>query len=177
MIDNGGSVSAPTASMHEPNDSFVQPSRQHPAHLPPRIQGNRSTIIFLTVCTKGRRPCLANPELHQCLVTAWSDATHWQVGRYVIMPDHIHLFCAPGQFSPTPLGSWIRFWKTAVSKSIKASAGTLWQADHWDTQLRQHESNDAKWEYVRQNPVRAGLANHPDEWPFQGELNLLRWHD
>lgn len=104
-------------------------------------------------------------------------ATHWRVGRYVIMPDHIHLFCSPGQSPASPLGSWIRFWKTAVSKSIKSPQGTFWQPDHWDTQLRQHESYDTKWEYVRQNPVRAGLVKHAEEWPYQGELNLLRWHD
>lgn len=34
--------------------------------------------------------------------------------------------------------------------------------------------NQEKWEYVRLNPVREGLVNTPDEWPHQGELNVLR---
>lgn len=71
----------------------------------------------------------------------------------------------------------MRFWKTTVSKSLMAREGTLWQTDFRDTQLRRHESYAAKWEYVRQNPVRAGLVKHADEWPYQGELNLLRWHE
>ena len=32
-----------------------------------------------------------------------------------------------------------------------------------------------KWEYVVRNPVRAGLVNRREDWPFQGELNVLRW--
>ena len=163
--------------MHEANDSSNRPIRQHPAHFPLVDQGNRSLIIFLTVCTKNRQPCLANAELHQCLLEAWTKATHWQVGRYVIMPDHIHLFCSPARIPPSSLANWIRFWKTTVSKLLMAREGTLWQTDFWDTQLRRHESYAAKWEYVRQNPVRAGLVKHADEWPYQGELNVLRWHD
>jgi hypothetical protein len=50
-----------------------------------------------------------------------------------------------------------------------------WQTDHWDTRLRSGESYDAKWEYVRNNPVRAGLVKTADEWPYQGELNVLPW--
>jgi putative transposase len=33
---------------------------------------------------------------------------------------------------------------------------------------------DKKWEYVRQNPVRAGLVAEPDDWPHRGELQTLR---
>ena len=32
-----------------------------------------------------------------------------------------------------------------------------------------------RWEYVRQNPVRAGLAVNVEDWPFQGEIEVLRW--
>jgi hypothetical protein len=47
--------------------------------------------------------------------------------------------------------------------------------DFWDTQLRRQESYDSKWEYVISNPVRAGLVKEPNDWPFQGELNVLPW--
>jgi putative transposase len=152
------------------------PQRSHPIHQPLFEDGNRSLIIFATICTKDRRRLLANPECHLALHTAWQAAAHWLVGRYVIMPDHLHLFCAPNTNPLTALSGWIRYWKTATAKSIGASAGTLWQPDFWDTQLRGHESYAQKWDYVRHNPVRAGLVNVPEAWPYQGELNILRWH-
>ena len=33
--------------------------------------------------------------------------------------------------------------------------------------LRSDESLSDKWEYLRQNPVRAGLVANPEDWPFQ----------
>jgi len=33
---------------------------------------------------------------------------------------------------------------------------------------------DEKWEYVRQNPVRAGLVAESDDWPHRGEMHALR---
>ena len=53
----------------------------------------------------------------------------------------------------------------------------LWQRDCWDRQLRIGASYSEKWEYVRRNPVRADLVENPDDWPWQGEMNSLPWHD
>ena len=55
------------------------------------------TIVFLTVCTKDRKPWLAlRGEPPLLLVRSGAVAQAWRVGRYVLMPDHIHLFAAPG---------------------------------------------------------------------------------
>ncbi|MFB3881745.1 MAG: hypothetical protein ACE149_10800 [Armatimonadota bacterium] len=41
--------------------------------------------------------------------------------------------------------------------------------------LRSGESYGQKWEYVRMNPVRAGLVANPDDWPYQGEIVQIDW--
>jgi putative transposase len=89
------------------------------------------------------------------------------------MPDHIHLFAAPGR-KPLPFDNWVRYWKSQFSKAHRVSAHR-WQTDHWDTRLRTFASYDDKWNYVRLNPLRHGLVRDADEWPYQGELNELRW--
>jgi hypothetical protein len=43
--------------------------------------------------------------------------------------------------------------------------------------LRRHESYSQKWNYVMANPVRHGYVARAEDWPFQGELNVLNWHD
>ena len=50
-----------------------------------------------------------------------------------------------------------------------------WQSDCWDTQMRSQQHYHEKWEYMRQNPVRKGLVNRVEDWPWQGEMNVLRW--
>ena len=39
--------------------------------------------------------------------------------------------------------------------------------------IRHSESYAEKWEYVRQNPVRAGLVTNADDWRWQGEIVRL----
>jgi putative transposase len=150
------------------------PNRQHPAHHPPIERHNNSPIIFLTVCTHKRKCILANPHMHDALVNAWKAANHWVTGRYVIMPDHIHLFCSPTSHEAVGIAQWTAYWKRLVSQQSTAHQ-PLWQRDCWDTQLRNHESYSEKWTYVRNNPVRAGLVKTSDDWPYQGSLNHLPW--
>lgn len=160
-------------------------ARQHPAHGV-LISSHGPTIVFLTVCTRDRKPWLVNVEVHELLRTVWVDAKAWLVGRYVLMPDHVHLFCAPNEegsagaspsqsdFSLPPLDNWVRYWKSQFSKRGK-NPQHRWQPDHWDTRLRREESYDTKWDYARNNPVRAGLVVRPEDWPYRGETHVLRW--
>jgi putative transposase len=109
-------------------------------------------------------------------VKSWKAATSWLVGRYVIMPDHIHLFCAPAETEARPLMQWVSYWKSlAAQKWPDAGATPIWQRHFWDTQLRRDESYEAKWQYVVENPVRHGLVISTVDWPYQGVLNELRW--
>ena len=134
------------------------------------------TLVFLTVCTKNRSPWLASEVVHKQLRTVWAQARAWLVGRYVIMPDHVHLFVELNEaFEPfVELDAWVRYWKSQFSKRHSVN-DHRWQADYWDRRLRREENFDEKWEYVRGNPVRHGLVLDEDEWPFQGEIADLRW--
>ena len=159
--------------------SQAKPERRYPAHPPVLSVGNRSALIFLTVCTKDRRRLLASPAVAGVLLGAWRAADAWAVGRYVVMPDHVHLFCASVDLGFS-LGQWVSFWKHGVTREMHRRGlceGQLWQRDHWDTQLRQGEDYQEKWEYVKNNPVRAGLVGQAEVWPYQGEMQTLMWHD
>ena len=182
---NGGRSSA-TPNERSPDDIAEQSSRSSPLHGPRRKKpayfptvdvGFRSIIIFLTVCAQGRRPLLANNEAVQLVMAAWRSANFWRVGRYVIMPDHIQLFCAPNMFPPRSLKNRITFWRNHVTRAWPVRHEIpIWQRDYWDRQLRRGESYAQKWDYVLNNPVRHGYVARAEEWPYQGELNVY-WHD
>ena len=53
-------------------------------------------------------------------------------------------------------------------------SGSVWQEEFFDHVLRSNESYSQKWEYVKENPVRAGFVKNSEEWPFQGEIEPLR---
>lgn len=149
--------------------------RPLPIHLAPLEAHNHAIIIFVTTCTAKRRPILASSSAHAAIVRAWRRASTWLVGRYVIMPDHIHLFYAPNSLEPPSLERWMRFWKSLATRSMGESRGAVWQPHHWDRQLRSGDSYGDKWEYVCRNPMRHGHVADADDWPSQGELNVLRW--
>ena len=133
-------------------------------HQPVHERYNTPIIVFLTVCTKDRKEILGTEEVHEHLLDAWREAASWLVGRYVIMPDHVHLFCAPAALHPKPLLQWVSFWKSRSAQHWpRPNEKPIWQRHFWDTQLRRGESYDQKWDYVLQNPLRAGLADSTDD--------------
>ena len=147
-------------------------------HWPAVERGNRPVIIFVTVCAEKRKHILANEEAAGVILEGWQAADHWLVGRYIILPDHLHFFCAPRRLDALPVQKWVAFWKSHTSRRWPQSdQQPIWQVDCWDTQLRLGQSYAAKWEYVRQNAVRHGLVARAEDWPYQGELNILQWHD
>ena len=153
------------------------PVRKRPAHCSPVEVGNRSVILFLTVCSCRKKQVFATRDAFQRLIFAWGRADAWVVGRFVVMPDHIHLFCgqATGRLG---VRSWVKFWKSLVSRDWHCPEDKpLWQTDVWDTQIRTGNQYDEKWLYIRENPVRRGLVKVADDWPHQGQLRPLPWHD
>jgi len=72
------------------------------------------------------------------------------------------------------LAQWMNGLKRAISVALGATKKRpLWQPGFFDHVLRSDESYSQKWEYVRENPVRAGLVGRIDEWPYQGELVVI----
>src|SRR5688572_8802324 len=76
--------SAPTVGRHKPASGVL-------------ISSDQPTIVFLTVCTSNRNPWLIEPSVHEKLLDAWTKADAWLIGYYLLMPDHLHLFCAPNK--------------------------------------------------------------------------------
>jgi REP element-mobilizing transposase RayT len=148
------------------------PRRKHPAHGVLYVDG-QPTIVFDTVCTKNRAPWLADEVVHQLLCQVWQEATAWLMGRYVIMPDHIHFFAAATD-SPVPYVNWVKYRKSQFTKRHKI-AQHQWLADHWDVRMRNASRYEEKWLYVEQNPVRHGLVARPEDWPYRGEIYEFGW--
>jgi hypothetical protein len=72
------------------------------------IDGPKMPEHFVTFCTYRRRKWLARDDVHQAFVRFATNAErkfNVAVGRYVIMPEHVHLFvCGDAAFV---LGRWV----------------------------------------------------------------------
>ncbi|HSH95225.1 MAG TPA: hypothetical protein VK968_13820 [Roseimicrobium sp.] len=148
------------------------PGRKTPAQGV-KIQLGEPTIIFLTVCTKDRTPWLTEKVVQDSLEEVWRTADAWLVGQYLLMPDHLHLFCAPRDLRFT-LERWLTFWKRQFTRE-HLRQDWEWQRNGFHHRLRDRHEYENKWRYVQENPVRKSLVKQSEEWPFQGQIHPLRW--
>jgi REP-associated tyrosine transposase len=130
-------------------------------------------LFYITCCTLDRRPIRELGAAHSAFARygEYAQERNIAVGRYVLMPDHFHLFVKGD--ADFMLSRWVGGLKRAMAVELGCRAGELWQPGFFDHTLRSDESYDGKWNYVRENPVRAGLVSNADEWPYQGEFVII----
>jgi REP element-mobilizing transposase RayT len=87
-------------------------------------------------------------------------ASRWWIHLWLVMPDHVHaLMSFPHRESMVKtVGDWKRY--------VSRKTGVEWQKGFFDHRLRREESFEEKARYIRMNPVRAGLVQSPQEWPY-----------
>ena len=166
-----------TSALRFPQGSGYKGRVHEYPKLPPRLRWifAHNPLFFVTFCTNERRKMLASDAVHAAFVAFASHANSQHniaVGRYVIMPDHVHLFVRGAD--DFQIGPWVGMLKQALAKQIALTRTVpIWQRGFFDHVLRNDESYAQKWNYVRENPVRAGLVTRADDWPYSGEIVVI----
>jgi len=124
-------------------------------------------LFFVTICAKERGTnslCVEGAgDGLLAAARAYHERQIWYARLVVLMPDHLHaLLAVPKERT---LKTVVTQWKSYTAKTL----GVNWQRDFFDHRLRGDESPDAKAAYVRENPVRAGLAGSAQDWRWQWE--------
>jgi len=83
------------------------------------------------------------------------------------MPDHLHLLVEGSDGSD--LSRFMKAFKQTTSFHHKERTGrSLWQRSYYDHVIRNEEDAQRAFAYVLENPVRAGLVEDVDDYPFLG---------
>ena len=114
------------------------------------------------------------PAARQVVLNAckFFDRQRYQIFCLVVMPDHVHMLMQPLEKSDNKfwsLSSILHSMKSYSSKQIPKvmkHIGTVWQDERHDHIVRDEREFQVFWEYIRQNPVKAGLSVTPEEYPF-----------
>ena len=136
-------------------------------------------IYFVTICAKDRRPIMANFGTVDILRREFAAARERhgrRIGRFVVMPDHVHFFCISDERrDASSLSRFVGAIKEWTAKQMVAYGARppIWQKQFFDHLLRSDESYANKWTYVHENPVRAGLVAKAEDWPHAGEIETL----
>ncbi len=111
--------------------------------------------------------CLTSADLAPLLLESarfFEQTQRWHITLFVLMPDHLHaLLSFPAQEAMSAvISDWKRFQTTRRS--------VVWQDGYFDHRLRDDERGEQlsiKMDYMRNNPVAAGLCAHPEDWPWK----------
>jgi REP element-mobilizing transposase RayT len=149
----------------------MQPRRK-PHRLPDEHYHGQICVAF-TPCEQHRKPELANDLIHAAMRDRLARAAtkhNCTVPIYTVMPDHMHVLMLGADQTSRP--------KDAM-ESFKMSAGRWLRYNRPDLKL-QHDFHDhiVRWSegwrsqarYIALNPCRAGLADHPEQYPYTGSI-------
>lgn len=94
------------------------------------------------------------------------------IHEFVVMPDHVHLLMTvPGDMSLEKAMQFIKGGFSFRASKELGYMGEVWQRGFSDVRITNEASYQEHLEYIRQNPVKAGLASDPAEFSF-GSLFL-----
>jgi putative DNA methylase len=95
------------------------------------------------------------------------DGERYRVLEWCIMPNHVHVVLEIGEGHS--LQDIVHSWKSYTAKEanrLLGRTGAFWMADYYDRFVRDERHLASVRTYVRENPVKAGLCRHPEDWPW-----------
>ena len=122
--------------------------------------------FFITSVTAQRRALFSRDATADLLVAVF---LHYRgQGKYllhdfVIMPDHFHALITPAD--AISLERAVQFIKGGFSFRLKSSL-PVWQASFTNHRIRDDEDFGRHREYIRSNPVRAGLVDKAEDYSY-----------
>ncbi len=141
------------------------PERLH-HRVPHWVEPGALFHIRIRLGREKQQKALIDPSLAQTILDStklYEAKMRWHITLFLLMPDHLHAVLSfPRDKSMSEI---IRDWK----RFHKRTNHVIWQEGYFDHRLRADERGtqlSAKLNYIRQNPVAAGLCARAEEWPW-----------
>jgi len=130
----------------------------------------KNLVYYVTTVTYKRERIFLNPFAAKFLIT--NVAYHkfildYKLYAYVVMPDHFHLIIQPvGEWDISKIMNYIKGTFSRKYNKVYNRKGHLWQKGFFERVCRSKRNIISAINYVHMNPVRIGLVNSPEEYPY-----------
>ncbi|MFY9747227.1 MAG: transposase [Acidobacteriaceae bacterium] len=131
----------------KPSRTFFATTKTHAGIA--LLQSDRNATLLIDVL----RTCVAAKRFH--------------LHDFVIMPDHLHLLLTVP--ADVTIEKAMQFIKGGFSFRLKretAYSGEVWQRGFSEVGVNNEENFENHRTYIAMNPVRAGLASSPADFPW-----------
>ena len=163
-------------------DAFA--SRKRLDHRGPLRIDVSDAVYFITIAAAERGGKALKAHADEILEAArhYQSIGKWFLYLLLVMPDHLHMLVhvSSGRGVPTRRDKEVNFYNGAsrtppptLSRTIGEFKGFLakrygirFQANFFDTRIRDAAHYAEKWNYICRNPVAKGLVATAREWPY-----------
>jgi REP element-mobilizing transposase RayT len=96
------------------------------------------------------------------------EGDRYQLHAWVVMPNHVHAVVRP--MGNLALGAILHSWKSytanEANRQLSRQGCLFWQSESYDHWIRDDADLVHCCRYTQDNPVKAGLSQRPEEWPW-----------
>jgi putative transposase len=126
--------------------------------------------FFISASTAGGRNLLQSERMASLLIDVFR--YNMRLGRFtvhdfVVMPNHVHiLMTIPGTLTIEKAVQFIKGGFSFRAGKELGFRGEVWHRGFSDVRITTEQSFRDHQAYIDQNPVKAGLTQSPNEYPF-----------
>lgn len=95
------------------------------------------------------------------------DGVTYRLIAWVIMPNHAHLLLVPLDGAKlSAIMQRLKSYTSHEANRMLGRRGHFWNKEYFDRYIRDGEHFSKTLRYIEMNPVKAGLCETPEDWPF-----------
>jgi putative DNA methylase len=98
-------------------------------------------------------------------------AGQYELGAWVLMPNHVHLVLRPDADLAKIVGR-IKACSAKEANRRLNRQGEFWARNYFDRWIRGRVEEERITRYIERNPVNAGLCASPDEWLWSSAARM-----
>ena len=142
----------------------------HQSHLRKGRFSEEGRGYVLTKCVSNGKSLIEDARVTKSLIEAlfWMERDNfYSIDAFVVMPDHYHaVIVLAGTKSLSQIMRSIGSHTAREANRIMGSSGQFWQRGYYDRAIRKTEDIEDIFKYIHHNPVRRGLVQVADGWPY-----------
>lgn len=130
-------------------------------------------VFFITTGLKDRPALFSDPKAAQSVVDSLQFSRRngeIELFGFVVMPDHLHAILRTK--APLTISRFIKRMKTHIAHLL--GQGPIWEKGFWSEVIEGEIFVKQKLVYIHENPVRAGLMERPEDYPWSSAKEYFR---
>ncbi|MGB8579279.1 MAG: transposase [Candidatus Sulfotelmatobacter sp.] len=133
--------------------------------------------FFITTVTWQRVPIFRTEARARLLIDVildYREQRKYLLHEFAVMPDHLHVLLTPS--SGISVERAVQFIKGGFSYRLRKEEKILvWQQSFTNHRIRDAEDYERHCEYIRLNPVWAGLVRDAGVYAFSSSVHCSSW--